>query len=84
MAVERRATITPLVRVDVPVMARSALPAMGGAWRIEVTARGRYWQWRRGRGKARESRYGGRFASLPDQRKEQYKARVAARTGIKT
>jgi hypothetical protein len=41
-------------------------------WRIEVTGSGKYWQWRRGSGKKRESRYGGKFDELGIERKKQY------------
>ena len=68
---------------DVPLLAQT-----GGvrAWRIEVTGQGRYWQWRRGRGADRVSRYGGKFNLLSEERKGQYhehikrKARQAIRS----
>lgn len=52
-------------------------------WRIEVTRNGKYWQWRSGAGKARRSRYGGRFATLTAERQAQYwqNRRTYARTG---
>lgn len=48
------------------------LPVMAVRWRVEVQKRGRYWQWRSGRGALRQSRYGGKFALLSDERKAQY------------
>jgi hypothetical protein len=48
-------------------------------WRIEVFRRGRYWMWRRGHGKERESRYGGRFALLPPERQAAYFENVRRR-----
>jgi hypothetical protein len=44
----------------------------GTGWRIEVIRRGKYWQSRRGRGKERESRYGGKFSSLSASRQAEY------------
>jgi hypothetical protein len=48
-------------------------------WRIEVFRRGRYWMWRRGHGRSRESRYGGRFALLPPERQAAYFENVRRR-----
>jgi hypothetical protein len=44
----------------------------GTGWRIEVMRRGKYWQSRRGRGKNRESRYGGKFSTLSAERQAEY------------
>lgn len=49
-------------------------------WRIEVTGLGRYWQWRKGRGQARISRYGGKFDLLSDERKREYHANKRKQT----
>jgi len=44
-------------------------------WRYEIQGEGKYWQWRKGSGKKRESKYGGTFETLPDvKRKEAYSA----------
>lgn len=64
---------------DLPATALPAtqqdLPAMAQGWRTEMTHGGRYWQWRRGSGFNRESRYGGKaedlWASWPE-RKQSY------------
>ena len=51
---------------DVPVLAQAAKPSKQAGWRIErfgapgADGKGRYWQWRKGRGKARVSAYGGK------------------------
>ena len=56
-----------LTEADVPALAAKEVPAFvahagtSQDWRIEVTRRGKYWQWRKGRGKNRQSRYGGKF-----------------------
>jgi len=39
---------------------------------VEVCGGGAYYQWRKGRGKNRVSKYGGTFHNLPDERKEAY------------
>ena len=60
------------------------LPALETPWRTEITRRGKYWQWRRGSGRSRQSRYGGKTELLPPERMKQYainktkKARVAS------
>jgi hypothetical protein len=41
-------------------------------WRDEVTKQGQYWQWRKGSGAGRQSRYGGKFDELDAKRKKQY------------
>jgi hypothetical protein len=41
-------------------------------WRREVKDRGKYWQWRKGSGDYRPSRYGGVFELLDEERKAQY------------
>jgi hypothetical protein len=46
-------------------------------WRIEVTHRGRYYFWRRGWGERRESRTGGKFAALPQERQSDYRKNAA-------
>ncbi len=51
-----------------------ALEVVGG-WRIEVTQRGQFWNWRRGSGKGREAKYGGKFRILSEERKAQYEQR---------
>ena len=48
-------------------------------WRIEVTGGGKYWQWRRGSGKRRESRYGGKFRELSPERQAAYRQNVKRR-----
>ena len=51
---------------DVPVLAQAPRPSRASGWRIErfgapgADGKGRYWQWRKGRGKARQSAYGGK------------------------
>ena len=58
------------------------LPQVLAQWRIEVLKRGKYWSWRKGSHKKRVSRYGGKFETLNNERKEQYqinKAKYAAR-----
>ena len=51
---------------DVPVLVQAAKPSKQAGWRIErfgapgADGKGRYWQWRKGRGKARVSAYGGK------------------------
>ena len=51
---------------DVPVLAQATKPSKQAGWRIErfgapgADGKGRYWQWRKGRGKARVSAYGGK------------------------
>lgn len=49
-------------------------------WRIEVTRRGKYWLWRRGRAKNRQSRYGGKFELLSPERQAAYEQNKAKRT----
>lgn len=53
------------------------LPALSTGWRIEVTGKGRYWQFRAGSGKARKSAYGGKFGELSDDRKHAYEKNKA-------
>ena len=54
------------VMTDVPVLAPALKPSRSTGWRIErfgapgADGKGRYWQWRRGTGKARQSAYGGK------------------------
>lgn len=43
-------------------------------WRTEVKGNGQYWQWRKGSGSNRSSRYGGTFDQLSDERKAAYEA----------
>ena len=63
---------------DVPALDQEtvpALPASAGTlaeWRTEVTRRGKFWQWRRGRNLGRVSRYGGKFDLLSEERKAEY------------
>ena len=51
---------------DVPVLAQALRPSRAAGWRIErfgapgADGKGRYWQWRKGRGKDRRSAYGGK------------------------
>jgi len=51
---------------DVPVLAQTPKPSRSTGWRIErfgapgADGKGRYWQWRKGRGKERRSAYGGK------------------------
>lgn len=51
----------------------------GPEWRVEVLAQGRYYQWRKGRGKGRQTLYGGKFELLPKLRKDEYAKNVAKR-----
>ena len=53
------------------------LPAISAQWRREVQKRGKYWQWRKGRGANRQARYGGKFETLPEERKRQYEQNKA-------
>ena len=53
------------------------LPAISAQWRREVQKRGKYWQWRKGRGENRQARYGGKFETLPEERKRQYERNKA-------
>lgn len=41
-------------------------------WRIEVTRNGQYWQWRKGSKGERKSKYGGKFDTLDEARREAY------------
>lgn len=55
----------------------AALPLLFDAfnpldWRREVKERGKYWQWRKGSGEYRPSRYGGTFGQLDEERQAQY------------
>ena len=67
-----------LAETDVPALAMRDVPALAASagttqeWRIEVTRRGKYWQWRKGRDKNRLSRYGGKFELLSSERKAEY------------
>jgi hypothetical protein len=54
-------------------------PLADAGWRVEVLARGRYWQWRRGHGRNRKARYGGRFETLPPERQAAYFENVQKR-----
>ncbi len=51
---------------DVPLLAQAPKPSKAAGWRIErfgapgADGKGRYWQWRKGRGKERRSAYGGK------------------------
>jgi hypothetical protein len=40
------------------------IPASARIWRVEKTGGGKYWQWRKGSWRARESRYGGKFPAV--------------------
>jgi len=51
---------------------RAGKAVAGTGWRIEVTRNGKYWQWRRGSGRNRESRYGGKFSMLDPSRQAAY------------
>ena len=62
-----------------PEVASTELPALAAGWRIEVTRRGRYWQWRRGSLQNRQSRYGGRFDTLSAERQARYEFNKARR-----
>jgi hypothetical protein len=48
-------------------------------WRVEVTRRGKFWQWRTGSKAQRRARYGGKFSLLSDERKAQYEINKARR-----
>jgi hypothetical protein len=74
-----------LAEADVPALAARDVPALAARagtspeWRIEVTRRGKYWQWRKGRDKDRQSRYGGKFELLSNERKAEYHDNKAKR-----
>lgn len=57
---------------DVPEGEAATVPELGAGWRIEVTNRGIYWQWRKGSHSNRLSRKGGKFQSLSEERKQAY------------
>ena len=78
-------TVPLLANDAVPVVANDTVPllatlkpsafervAIGPGWRIEVTGKGGYWQWRSGSGSSRKSIYGGKFENLSPERKAQY------------
>ena len=78
---------------DVPALDLDAVPALTGSagtaldWRTEVTRRGKFWQWRKGRNIGRISRYGGKFDLLSEERKAEYhvnKRRQAKRRKAQT
>jgi hypothetical protein len=48
-------------------------------WRVEVTHRGKYYFWRRGWGRTRESQTGGKFAALPQERQAAYRKNAERR-----
>jgi hypothetical protein len=52
----------------------SDLPSAAGrpGWRVEVTRRGKFWNWRKGSKAQRRGAYGGKFELLSDERKGQY------------
>jgi hypothetical protein len=60
------------------------LPVGGPGWRYEVTGAGRYWQWRRGSGRERQSIYGGAFETLPEERREAYHGNRKSKARTKT
>jgi hypothetical protein len=51
------------------------LPVGGAGWRYEVTSNGKYWQWRKGSKQNRISIYGGKFETLPTERRAAYEQR---------
>ncbi|WP_152976753.1 hypothetical protein [Herpetosiphon geysericola] len=53
-------------------------------WRTEVKENGQYWQWRKGSGSNRTSRYGGTFDQLSTERKAAYEANKRKRTTTQT
>lgn len=55
-----------------------------GGWRVEITNKGRYWTWRKGRARKRQSARGGRFSALSDERQRQYYDNVSRRAGNAT
>lgn len=57
---------------DVPESEAATVPELGAGWRIEVTNRGLYWQWRKGSHGNRVSRKGGKFQALSEERKKAY------------
>jgi hypothetical protein len=60
---------------------REPLPPFDPAgWRVEVKEKGRYWCWRKGIRAARQSRYGGKFDLLSEERQAEY-GRNKARRG---
>jgi hypothetical protein len=61
-------------------MLPQVLPALLVQWRVEVQKRGKYWQWRRGSHQRRMARYGGKFETLDDERKQAYAVNKAKRT----
>ena len=48
------------------------LPQVRKRARREIQKRGRYWQWRIGSHGNRSAQYGGKFETLPEERKQQY------------
>ncbi len=53
-------------------MTAQPLPTLAAQWRIEIQKRGRYWQWRIGSHGNRSAQYGGKFETLPEERKKEY------------
>jgi len=45
-------------------------------WRIEITKKGRYWQWRKGSRDERISAYGGKFGNLNPIRQHEYQENI--------
>ena len=45
-------------------------------WRIEVTGKGRYFNYRKGRGAERKGSYGGKFEKLSRERQNEYHQNV--------
>ena len=59
------------------------LPTAGRpGWRIEVTRRGKFWNWRMGSKTQRRGAYGGKFDLLSDERKGQYAINKAKRAKV--
>ena len=59
----------------------SDLPSPAGrpGWRVEVTWRGKFWNWRTGSKDKRRGVYGGKFDLLSDERKQAYEHNKAKR-----
>jgi len=54
---------------------------IAAGWRVEVNQRGTSWNWRRGSGSNRKTRYGGMFDRLPPERQAEYEHNRTRRNG---
>lgn len=71
-AARARNDVPEVANDDVPEDETTNVPELGAGWRIEVTNRGLYWQWRKGSHGNRVSRKGGKFQALSEERKNAY------------